>query len=62
MAGTTSLAVVVVVPAARHSVAEAHAVLWSSPMPAGTDASAHVCPPSSLSAIAPSPCPLAVGT
>src|SRR5271157_4064068 len=61
LAGTTSLTVVLVVPAARHSEAERHATLCRSPIPAGTVASDQVWPPSALSATAPSPCPLLVG-
>src|ERR1700733_12808031 len=62
LAGTTSLTVVAVVPAASHSDGVGQATLWRTPIPAGTEASAHVCPPSVLSATAPAPWPLPVGT
>ncbi len=55
MAGTTSLTVVPVVPAARHSDVERQVVLCSTPIPDGTDDSVHVCPPSPLTATAPCP-------
>ena len=62
LAGTTSLTVVPVVPAARQTEAERQVVDWSTPSPEGTDASAHVCPPSALTATAPCPWLLLVGT
>ena len=58
LAGTTSLTVVPVVPAARQTEAERQVVLCSTPSPEGTDASAHVWPPSALTATAP--CSVAV--
>jgi hypothetical protein len=61
-AGTTSLTVVPVVPAAKHVVAVGQSALCSTPTPAGTVAGAHVCPPSVLTATAPWPCPAVVGT
>jgi hypothetical protein len=61
-AGTTSLVVVPVVPAARHADVVRHTALRRMPTPGDTVASAHICPPSELSATAPWPCPGVVGT
>ena len=61
MAGTTSLTVVPVVPAARQTEVEGHAVLCKTPTPDGTEARAHVWPPSALTATAPCPWLLLVG-
>src|SRR6185437_15095928 len=62
LAGTTLFTEDDVEPAARQLVGLAHAALRSTPMPLGTEAKAHVCPPSALSVTAPSPVPVPVGT
>ena len=62
LAGTTSLTVVVVVPAATQTEVLRQVALWSTPRPVGTVARDQVCPPSELTETAPSPCPLLMGT
>jgi hypothetical protein len=49
-------------PAARQAVGLKQAALRSTPMPLGTEAKVHVSPLSALSATAPSPVPVPVGT
>jgi len=61
-AGTTLLTEDEVEPAARQSLVLEHVALRNTPMPLGTEAKAHVCPWSVLSATAPSPVAVPVGT
>ena len=60
--GTMAVTVVDTVPPARHVDALGHAALSRMPVPPGTAVNAQVCPASGLSAIAPCPWPLVVGT